>query len=259
MIAVIGKNSFIALHLQKKEECKDWIFLSHQDALREEGWLEGVECVINFAFSPKLSQESYTVKEDVDRQIAEKIKNYPHIHYIMMSSRMVHEDNLYGRAKLRIEQELEQILGASRLCVLRCANIFGSELGRPTFFGQALTALKNHQKITLNMSGETRKDFIPVDIFCDILIQIAQQKLAGVYNIGSGVSVSSGDIAHWLIEGYGQGSLEIRDDAVKGQFFMDISKIKERFNIEEVSLDVIKRRCIDLGQELRKECAQQHE
>ena len=261
---VIGKNSFIARHLKEVVDGSCWVFLSHNEALENDEWLEGVGIIINCALSPKLYTQAYTQEEDIDLKLANKIKDRENTHYIMISSRAVygdaehlqetetpHPSNNYGRSKLIIEKSLTQLLGEDRLTALRCSNVFGDDAGEHTFIGKALSNLIEHKKIVFHMSKETKKDFVPVELVCNVIKQIAQLKLPGIYNVGLGVSTKCGDIAEWLIHGYGQGSLDVCDDTVKGQFFMDTSKINKALNLQKLSDNLVKRKCIELGFNLK--------
>jgi nucleoside-diphosphate-sugar epimerase len=262
---VVGKNSFIARHLKDEVESSDWVFLSHKEALETEEWCENADVVINCAFSPKLYTESYDPEEDIDLKLANKIKGRVNIHYVMISSRSVYGDaenlketeatcptNHYGRTKIYIEKSIAKTLGAERLSILRCSNIVGENSGEHTFLGKMLSSLRRSGRITLHMSTETKKDFVPVLHVCSVLRQVAERKLSGVYNVGLGRSTKCGDMAEWLIQGYGQGSLEVFDNAIKGQFFMDISKLKEKLNMNDVDPTIIKQLCIDAGRRLNK-------
>lgn len=259
---VVGKNSFIAHHLKEVVDGSDWVFLSHKQALENDDWCDNADVVINCAFSSTLYTQAYTQEEDVDLKLANKIKDKTH--YIMISSRAVygdaenlqeestpHPSNNYGQSKLFIEKSLTDLLGEDRLTILRCSNVFGVKSGDHTFIGQVLLDLKEHKKIVFHMSKDTKKDFVPVVEVCCVIKEMAQRKLAGIFNVGFGVSTKCGDIAEWLICGYGQGSLEVCDDAVKGQFFMDTSKINKELNLDKLSSDLIEQECMKLGRNLR--------
>ena len=261
---VVGKNSFIARHLKDVVGGDNWVFLSHKRALESDDWCNGADVVINCAFSPKLYTQVYMQEEDIDLKLVNKIKDRENTHYIMISSRAVygdaenlqetnelHPSNNYGRSKLLIEQSLTQLLGEDRLTILRCSNVFGKNAGKHTFIGKALSDLKEHTKIVFHMSKETKKDFMPVEEVCCVIQKMAKRKLAGVYNVGLGASTKCGDIVDWLIRGYGQGSVEVCDDTVKGQFFMDTSKISKILNLNKISDDLIKLECIELGRDLK--------
>ena len=262
-VVVVGKNSFIGQHLQETPACKSWTFLTHEEALAAQETLRSVDILINCAFSPKLYDGEYQPEEDIDSRLAEIIKESD-THYVMLSSRMVYGEQEhvseqtepspatpYGRNKLQIEQQLTDILGDGRLCILRCTNIFGFEYGRRFFFGQMLTTLKEKDKIVFDMAPATKKDFLPVDVLCATLTRITERKIAGIYNAGSGIATTCGDVAGWVIEGYGQGILEVTDETVKGQFFMDVSKITQALELPAVSEDQIRQACVALGRRLK--------
>ena len=163
-IVVVGKNSFLANHIVGLESCRDWLFLTHQEALKSNDWIEKSDLVINFAFAPELMVDDYDPMLDIDTILAEKIEHKKSIHYIMLSTRTVYGHSIYenhilkesqipkpftayGQSKLKIEQSLIDILGNKRLTILRLANIFGYEPARHTFFGRALKTLKEEKKI----------------------------------------------------------------------------------------------------------------
>lgn len=259
-IVVIGKNSFIARHLKKNENTKNWIFLSHSEGINSNDWLKKATVVINCAFSPKLYTETYCKEEDIDLALALKIKDFLGIHYIMLSSRAVYGDveqldetlltiptNNYGTSKLRIEDTLKEHLGYRRLTILRLSNIFGEDSAPHTFLGQLLLNLTANEKIIYSMSANTQKDFLPVQNACSIIVQTSQTKPLGIYNVGAGTSISCGMVAEWLIEGYGKGSLEVLNDTIKGQFFMDTSKIKKTLKVTDTTLCAIQKKCIEIG------------
>ena len=260
---VVGKNSFIARHL-KNVVGDDWVFLSHKQALESDDWCDDADVVINCAFSSTLYTQAYTQEVDIDLKLANKIKNRQNTHYLMISSRAVygdaedlqetndlHPSNNYGQSKHLIENALTQLLGEDRLTILRCSNVFGEGAGEHTFIGKALSDLKEHKKIVFHMSKETKKDFVPVKEVCRVIKQMAQRKLAGVFNVGLGVSTKCGDIAEWLICGYGQGSLEVCDDTVKGQFFMNTSKVNKELNLNKRSDNLVEQECMKLGHNLK--------
>ncbi|MEM7650450.1 MAG: sugar nucleotide-binding protein [Pseudomonadota bacterium] len=237
-VVVVGKNSFIAQHLQHSELCADWLFLSHDEALQNDSPIKSAKTVINCAFSPDLFKENYNEENDIDTQLAKRIQNSD-ARYIMLSSRLVYGDTEhlseheepepntpYGHNKFKIEKNLYDILGNERLCILRCSNIFGYELGRKSFFGYMLGSLKEQNKIIFNMSADTQKDFMPVETLSEILISIESKQLIGLYNLGSGFSIACGDIAQFVIQGFGKGKLEIEDHKIHGQFFMNVSKLQ---------------------------------
>lgn len=266
-IVVVGKSSFLAQSVKAHPLCTDWVFLSHKEALSDPQWLDEAECVINFSFPSAFKTQGYDAENDIDTLLAGMIRKHPLIHYIMLSSRMVYsesEDNagfkegqperpvsLYGQAKLSIEKSLLSILGEKCLTILRLSNIFGHESGRHTFFGTALTTLLNEKKIFLDIAPDNERDFLAVWRFAEALIKIAGNPVPGLYNLGTGFGTGCGLIAQWLIEGYGEGELIITNTSKKGHFWLDMTKTRAAFGLEEITADLLQKDCIECAQNLR--------
>lgn len=260
---VIGKNSFLASSLLGREETKNWRFISHEDAKKDDSWLKGADVIVNFAFSPVMMKEGYHSQEDFDSSLARKIEDLDHVHYVMISSRKVYgaseeercykegdylaPDTPYGMAKMVVEEKLGKIIPAERLTILRPSNVFGAELNRKTFFGFALTKLVNEKKIVYDFSPQVKRDFLSVKSFSEDLLKIVSVKKGGIYNLGAGFGVPCGDIAHWLIEGYGAGELIVTDDVQKDAFCLDMTKTMQTFNLEYRSIEDLRIDCIELG------------
>ncbi len=243
-IYVIGKNGFLGQSLAIH---RDWNFLSHTEALDNTSWVNRAHCVINCAFSPRLRTGPYQQTDDLDLLLARIIGANP-CQYIMISSRAAyglsptpsadaplsgwresdppHPHNDYARNKLQIEKSLSACLG-NRLTILRLATIFGFEFGpeitRRSFFGLALTNLVEKKTITLDMHPDVRRDFYAVWRFAKALKVIADDPKPGLYNLGSGHGTRCGDIASWLIAGYGQGHI-VHSTNHKDPFYLNMDK-----------------------------------
>lgn len=265
-VTIVGKTSYLAQELSKLPATDGWCFLSHGEALDDLSWRDNTQTVINFAFCPDFKTSDYDPDKDIDKKLATAIAMHD-VHYVMLSSRAVYgedEDNFvfdetrppnpqapYAVAKVEVEKELNAILPEERLTILRPSNIFGFEYGRPTFFGMALTRLKNENKIVFDMARETQRDFLSVWRFCEAIIQIANMPLAGTYNLGSGTGTQCGDIADWLIEGYGQGSLEITNDRKHGEFVLDMLQANETYGLPCITKEMIREDCLKCGAYLK--------
>lgn len=263
-IVVIGKNSFLARAAAAHPGCDGWVFLSHDEALADKGWTRGADCVINFAFDPALHQ-GYDAQQDVDAKIADSIGR--NTHYIMMSSRLVYDtakpgltfhetdrpapDTPYGATKLRIENNLIEGLGLARVTILRLGNIFGDEYGRKSFFGMALTRLKDEGKIVFDIAPDSKRDFLSAQRFARALEKIVATPQGGIFNLGSGIGVAAADIAAWLILGYGQGEAVYTDKKTQGQFRLDMSKTRKSFGLEEVTSEDLQADVMECGRRLK--------
>lgn len=264
-IVAVGKSSFLAREAAENPNSRAWLFLSHEEALAQPGWLDDASAVINFSFPNRFKTDLYDAEYDIDSMLASKIQARP-VHYIMLSSRMVYgqegenfgltesqppkPSNFYGRSKLEVERRLESILGPSRLTVLRLSNIFGLELGRDSFFGRMMESLARNRKIIFDMGPGTRRDFFPAHWLSETLTQIVARPVAGVFNIGAGFASRCGDLASWLIEGYGAGKLEITNPAIRDQFSLDVSKAHKTWNLREFSPNTLRDIVVAFGKEL---------
>ena len=260
-ITIIGKNSFLAQALRKNTACKDWRFLGHEEALQNTGWIKDTDVVFNLAYHPDLKQEPYSADKDIDLKLAALIKDTD-IHYMMASSRTVYgsapddlmlredlspkPDTPYGRNKWQTEQALQKIFGDKRLTILRMANICGSERGRKNFFGMALTKLYDTGTMEFDIAPEAQRDFLPVSFWANAIIKILTTPKPGLYNLGSGIGITTQEIADWLIEGHGSGSVNYTAHGTHGQFIMDMGKAKEAFDLDLPDKTTIREFCKNL-------------
>lgn len=262
-VVIIGKNSMMGQEMQNHFSGTGWIFLDHKQAQTDLSWADKAHCVINFAFSPFLRHHEYNADQDIDLKLARSMN--AQCHYVMISSRAVYgsgtsnrlfetdtprPQTFYGQNKWRIEQQLNEML-AARLTVLRCANVFGHEYGRRSFFGMALTNLKNMGEIVFDMNPEVRRDFIAVWHVARAIGQIAQTPKAGLYNLGSGYGTACHDIASWIIKGYGHGNLIATSDERRDDFYLDMTKTKTAFNPPVITHAMLEQDCFDCGKKLR--------
>ncbi|MGD0482991.1 MAG: NAD(P)-dependent oxidoreductase [Terracidiphilus sp.] len=266
-IVAVGRSSFLAREAAKNPISRAWLFLSHDEALAQTGWLDDASTVVNFSFPNLFKTDLYDAQCDIDSMLARMIRTRP-VHYVMLSSRMVYgqgdenfgltesqtpkPSNFYGRSKLEVEQCLESTLGPSRLTVLRLSNIFGLERGRDSFFGRMMESLARSKKIIFDMGSGTQRDFFPAHWLSEALMQIAARPVAGVFNIGAGFATRCGDIASWLIEGYGAGRLEITNPAIRDQFSLDVSKARRTWNLGEFSPNALRETVVAFGKELKR-------
>lgn len=207
-------------------------FLSGTDA-------RGCDVVINFAIDPQLSVSPYRPQIDMDFMVARRAAA-ANAHFVMISSRKVYgpsapmpvaEDHelapneKYGCSKARAEIEARSVIGEN-LTIIRGANIFGYELDRRTFFGRALTSLRDEGRITLDESPFAQRDFVTVESFARTLAVIVSRRMLGIYNVGSGRASPIGQLALWLIEGYGSGELHIVKPEIRDEFLLDNTKLE---------------------------------
>lgn len=266
-IVVVGKNSFLARALAAHPDGREWTFLTHHEALESGTWTKDAGLVINCAFAPSFHTKGYHADEDIDTKLAERIAGGS-AHYIMLSSRLVYgtkraglpfretdeaaPDTPYGEAKWRIEQSLVAALGQARLTILRPSNIFGDEYRRKSFFGMALTSLKDQNKIFIDLAPESLRDFLPVKFFADYVTRFSRARLPGLYNLGAGFGTKAEEIASWLIEGYGSGEIVYTGRRTDGQFWLDMGKTAQAFSLNKITPDILREECMACGRRLRE-------
>ena len=222
-ILVIGRNSFFAKRFVAACADLDVRHVAVADLDRPEVF-DGVGTVVNFAFDPRFYREPYAPELDVDRRIADQIAGRP-LRYVLMSSRAVYGpavkwnasenretvgDGQYGVNRVSIERAVAERLDWRRLTILRISNTIACELQpgrRTTFMSQALSSLRDHSEIRFDMNPASRRDFITGDFFCGTLRFLIEHGATGIFNVGCGFPVPTGDVATWIIEGFGKGRL----------------------------------------------------
>lgn len=236
-ITIIGKNSYLARHFLAATENTDVVALSH-DAIGDIA-LYQTECIVNFAYPSAYMTAPYDPANDLDRTLVNRIKDTD-IHFVTFSSRKVYDlsypspwnentplagQSEYGRNKVITEQYVREYMG-ERHTILRLGNIIEQQPGRHTFLGIALRSLKQNRRIELNIDPATKRDFLPLENFVTALGKIIQRRPSGTYNLGSGIETAVGDIAAWIIEGFGQGEITSSQDSQEDAFVLDVSRME---------------------------------
>lgn len=194
------------------------------------------DCVIHAGRDPKLGQAGYDVTRDCELRIADWAR-LSGTHFVHLGSRKVYKPSdralvetdaigpvdRYGEHKLAMENSLRSILG-EHLLILRIGYAFGFETGRRSFFGAMLAGLAQNQRIDFDMHPSVARDFAPVGYVAEMILALAKSGASGIVNVGSGISIETGSLAHALIEGYGDGELVCNCDASRDAFVLDISK-----------------------------------
>lgn len=267
-VTVVGARSLIAQALKAQPACRDWRFLSHVDAFADTGWRDDTDVLLNCAFDNRLKTEPWQEALDVDVRLAHLILDRPAIRQVMLSSRMAYGPpppdgrlvetattapvGLYGQAKRHTEQVLHTLLG-ERLMVLRLSNIFGNEAlpGRQNFLAMALRSLRDHGRISLDMSPFVERDFLPVQQLAAWMPQVVQHWQGGLFNLGLGRGTPTGRIAQWLIEGHGSGELHVSAMREHDAFWLDMSHSRAAFALDAPDADLVKTHCHALGRALK--------
>ncbi len=267
-IVIVGLRSFVAGSVAPlaAKTGLEVVSLAHDAPL--EASLRPDDAVINFALHPDYRSKPYDAEKDCDLAAALASKRVG-ARFVMLSTRRVYpeaerwgaketcaaqgDETAYGKNKARTEAAILDAVGESAT-ILRLSNVFGHEYdateSRRTFFAQALTSLKKRGRIVLDMNPRTRRDFVPVERCAAAIVAVAADRKSGIFNIGCGFPVACGDIAQWIIDGYGSGEIVVIDSGVRDEFFLDVEKWRVAFG-ELVGRVELQRSCEELGRRLR--------
>ena len=270
-ILIVGANSFVAKYFILECQRNKVAFAScHHDTVPVE--LGAYDWIVNFSLNPEMFRKTYSKSIDQDFLICQDVAScQSKTKYVIISSRVVYGTpntlvpmsemtecrnvggtRKYGENKLISENNCREILGDDRLLIVRASNIFGLELGRHTFMGIAQTRLLEKSEIMLDISKETRRDFIPVSDFSSILLELILENECGVFNVGSGCAISLEELCDSIISGYGDGKLlELEDAKIRDQFVLSVEKLKGIIPCEATRATILDF-CYDIGCQLRK-------
>ncbi len=260
-VLLVGRHGFLGRHISAALGSSA-MAMSHC-TFREAGIPETTGCIVWAARNPQLGHPSWRLREDLEWRAAE-IAHRRRIAFISLSSRKVYAPSrqpvpeeapttpvdLYGRQKRDMELALLDLL-QNRVTILRLANIFGLEPGRPTFMGRLQSRLRDRGEVLFDMSPFVVRDFLPVETAARWIARLATNPPGGVIHVGSGHAMATGRIALAVIEGYGGGRLVIEDGRERDPFVLDTSKLRARIG-ETITPQEILDRCRALGRELRE-------
>jgi len=74
--------------------------------------------------------------------------------------------------------------------IARLSNVYGGDFRSSNFLASVLTDAVSKQKVVLNSSLESEKDYVSIDTVVDILLEIATNAKETLYNVASGTNVT---------------------------------------------------------------------
>jgi len=269
-IVLIGKRSFISQHVHRVAATQGLDVTGHSHDAPLGKALRGSSVVMNFAISPNMFTQAYSEEDDYDLHAAEAAAKIG-ARFVMCSTRRVYpadtrfgatetcdapgDETTYGRNKAISESRVAGALGANFI-IFRLSNVFGLEYGlhqrRPTFFSRMLSTLREGSVIRFDMAARTRRDFLPVEACANAIVQATRAGATGIYNLGCGFPVSCGQVAEWVIKGFGKGRLVAETDTVHDEFFLDMHRWENSFPLP-IEPHTLEEYCVGLGRRLRSE------
>ena len=142
----------------------------------------------------------------------------------------------YGEAKLLCENLIahHRSLHGLKCGLLRSAPLYGNNSDKPKFIYNFIGKAKTNQPIATHryLNGDPKLDLLHIDDFVTAVIGAIGKYFIGNVNIGTGRSVSTWQIAEWIIEETGSTStLSARNiDDYVANITMDISLAQKALN-----------------------------
>lgn len=129
----------------------------------------------------------------------------------------------YAESKLRAEREI--LAASDRVVIFRYSNVFGAGEKHKGAMTSVMTRMLSTVATggTVRLFGDTLgavRDFIPVSHLCQVLLQAGSQRgPCGVFNLGSGMSISFAEILTLLHEWHDAPiTVELIDNPLKDQY-----------------------------------------
>jgi UDP-glucose 4-epimerase len=113
-------------------------------------------------------------------------------------------DCVYSRAKLQSEK---LVLDAGGV-VARISNVYGSPIKQGTVFADILNQIPATGDVKIRDENPAR-DYLWIDDVAKGIADIALGTTTGIYNLGSGVAITAGDIARTLLKIHGSSDRDV--------------------------------------------------
>jgi ADP-L-glycero-D-manno-heptose 6-epimerase len=171
-----------------------------------------VDCIMHMAANnDTLSDQSCEmIKANLieSKKLLRISKKYNHKFFIYASSTAVYGQtdsilteniktnpaNVYAKSKLKFDEYMIKTNPNIKWCGLRFCNVYGpyeQEKGRrSSYLGQIIKNMMDSKKVKLFEHGEQKRDWVHVEDICQACCKAISTKENGIYNIGSGRSIS---------------------------------------------------------------------
>lgn len=129
----------------------------------------------------------------------------------------------------QFKMEQEKIVAELNGCILRPANLYGSGMSSVNVITDIMSQLSLPGPIRVKSLRPIR-DFLYVEDFALAVVKILQTKSRGIYNVGSGIGTSIGELAQLITVANGQKGRRIiatQCDGTSSTNILEISKAKK--------------------------------
>jgi nucleoside-diphosphate-sugar epimerase len=127
----------------------------------------------------------------------------------------------------RVKHLSEHLVTANKGTILRFSNLYGKGMSDKNVMSSILNQVKDPGPIALRSTSPVR-DFLWVEDAAKAILQTIQNDLTGIYNVGSGVGTSIGQLADLFVQNIGQNNRQINsqdEKKITSHLVLDISKI----------------------------------
>ena len=267
-IIIIGKKGFLGSNLNSYLKKRNFILnLDYKVFIKKKlNFIKDFNYIINCTSNHAYIDNKYLKKNDFDLAIADKIENL-NIKMIMLSSRKIYKAgaNLketsalrpksnYSKNKLRTEKALLKIL-KEKILILRIGNVVGLNKKKYNKLHKIFTDIfyENAKKGLIFDNKDSYKDFISVNIFCEIVEKLIICNAYGIYNVSLGKKIFLRNIISWL-NYYNKKNVRLIDSGKNyhpDNFTLNNDKLMNTINVKNTIQD-LKKYCIKLSKELFK-------
>jgi len=267
-IIIIGKRGFLGSNLNSYLKKKFFILnLDYKIFFKKKlNFIKNFDYIINCTSNQAYIDSKYLKKNDFDLAIANKIESL-NIKMIMLSSRKVYKPgaNLketsvlrpksnYSKNKLITEKTLLKILN-EKILILRIGNVVGLNKKKYNKLHKIFTDIfyENVKKGLIFDNKNSYKDFLSVNIFCEIVEKLIISNAYGIYNVSLGKKIFLRKIISWL--NYHNKKdvriVELGKNYRHDNFTLNNDKLMNTINVKNTIQD-LKKYCIKLSKELFK-------
>lgn len=104
------------------------------------------------------------------------------------------EYDFYSSMKIKSEKKIVEQKG----CVLRLSNVIGINMSTNTVMMNIIQQLGVNNKLVIENINPVR-DFVAIDIVINAMVNLLNINFTGLLNVGSGIGISIGELAHLVL------------------------------------------------------------
>jgi dTDP-4-dehydrorhamnose reductase len=214
-ILIIGIYSLIGTHLYKFLKNKKDIFvkkISFEFFNSNNYQFDKIDYIINCSSNKNYIKKKYKKEYDFDYKIAQRIK-YFKSKLIFLSSRKIYRpgknlkensqklfESHYSRNKFITENLIKKII-KNKFLILRLPNLlyFKKVKHQRNLHRTYIDIFKEKiKKGILYDNKKIFKDFLPLELLCEIIYKLIKKKSIGLFNVSVGKKIYLNDINKWL-------------------------------------------------------------